>query len=195
MKKDDFGNEMHIEFLKALHDEKVKTQSERANYITSKFAFITGLFGLGALQIGEMNFIMLLYFIPVLAIGYDLYIRAADLSIKKIGAFLRSDPLARTTDAEKAWETFSSRHRDKLAHLANMIFSYVIIFAAAASIFALQGEKNRIFSIWFSLWLLLSTFSNTLLWRAHRKEIKNLDAPAKNSGETESTHIASTDEA
>ena len=135
-KKDkEFEKEMKLEFLQALHDEKIKTQGERSSYVMSKFAFITGLFGLGALKVGEINFNMLLYFIPIVAIGYDLHIRAADLSIKKMGAFLRSDPQAGTTESEKAWETYSAKHRDKLANRANTLFSFVIILAAAVSIF------------------------------------------------------------
>ncbi len=183
---EDLKNEMHLEFLKTLHDEKIKTQGERATYTTSKFAFITGLFGLGALRIGEMNFSILLYFIPVIAIGYDLYIRAADLSIKKIGAFLRNDPEAGTTKAEKAWERFSSKHRDKLAQLATTLFSYVIVFAAAASIFALEEEKGQTFYTIFTIWLTLSVISNLFLWYGHRKEIKRLDEyqPKDSAGDT-----------
>ena len=175
-KDKEFEKQMKLEFLKALHDKKTKTQGERSSYVMSKFAFITGLFGLGALRVGDINFNMLLYFIPVVAIGYDLHIRAADLSIKKMGAFLRSDPQAGTTETEKAWERYSAEHRDKLAHWANTLFSYVIILAAAVSIYVLQGDgKSRIFYIWFIVWLFISIISHSMLWNSHRKEILKLD--------------------
>ena len=167
---------LHLEFLKALHDEKIKTQAERATYVTSKFAFITGLFGIGALQIGNINFNILFYFIPLVAIGYDLYIRAADLSIKKIGSFLRSDTLASPAESEIAWEKFAAKFRDKLAHTASTLFSYLIILAAAIAIFTQhQGIKNSVFYVGYFAWLLGSCLFNFLLWRSHRKEVKKLD--------------------
>jgi len=175
-KDKDFQNELQIEFLKALHDEKIKTQSERAAYTTSKFAFITGLFGLGALKIGEINFGWLLYFIPLVAIGYDLYIRASDLSIKKIGAFLRTHSKSETSEIEKSWELFSTQYRDKLAQLATTLFTTFIIIAAAAFIYAQQKDPKSIgFWIIFSIWLFISLVSNVLLWKSHRDQIRKLD--------------------
>ena len=172
----DDEKDFQLEFIQAIHEEKIKTQQERANYITSKFAFITGLFSLGALQIGQTNFRLLFYFIPMVAIGYDLYIRAADLSIKKMGTFLRSDPLSNTTETEKAWERFSASHRDKLAQLATTLFSYIIIGTAAISIYILQGdEKTPAFTILFIIWLGVSLVINTLLWNSHRSEVRRLD--------------------
>jgi len=172
----EFKQGLHAEFLRSLHDEKVKTQSERATYITSKFAFITGLFGLGALKVGSVDFSTLLYFIPLVAIGYDLYIRAADLSIKKMGAFLRSNPQAETTEIEKAWEKFAAENRDRLAQLATTLFTFIIIIAAAVSIYTQRGSiKTTIFFIGFSIWLIASLIGNTLLWTSHHKQVKRLD--------------------
>ncbi len=175
-----FQQELHVEFLKTLHDEKTKTQTTRANYVSAKFAFITGLFGLGALQIGGANFHWLLFFIPLVAIGYDLYIRAEDLSIKKIGAFLRADPHAQTADSEKAWERFSAKYRDKLAQLATTLFTFIIIVAAGAYIFVLEttarsGRPGRAFIIGFIVWFALFFVGNIALWISHRMQIKKLD--------------------
>jgi hypothetical protein len=176
MKEKEFQQDLQLEFLRALHDEKIKTQAERATYITSKFAFITGLFGIGALKIGDINFNMLFYFIPFVAIGYDLYIRAADLSIKKMGAFLRNDPLANSTQNEKAWEKFAAKHRDKLAQNATTLFSYIIILSAAAAIFTQQEvTKSASFYSVYLAWLLGSCLFNFLLWRSHRNEVRALD--------------------
>jgi hypothetical protein len=173
----DFQHELHIEFLKALHDEKTKTQGERTTYITSKFAFITGLFGLGALRIGEVNFGWLLYFIPLVAIGYDLYIRAADLSIKKMGAFLRNQSKSGTAEIEKDWESFAARYRDKLAQLATTLFTFFLIIAAAVYIYAQQGDlRSSDFWVIFSSWFLVSLLTNVWLWKSHRHQIKKLDA-------------------
>ena len=40
------------EFLRALHEEKIRTQTERADYITKKLAFVTVLFGLSSFNMG-----------------------------------------------------------------------------------------------------------------------------------------------
>ena len=175
-----FQQELHLEFIKAIHDEKTKTQGARATYISNKFAFITGLFGLGALKIGGLDFHWLLYFIPLVAIGYDLYIRAEDLSIKKIGAFLRSDSAAETAESEKAWEHFSARYRDRLAQLATSLFTFTITVSAAVYIYAQQsvqqpGILGMDFWVGFWIWFALSFAANVGLWLSHRKQIQKLD--------------------
>lgn len=63
-KDKDFQQELHLAFLETLHEEKVETQKARANYISAKFAFITGLFALGALQIGGGQFSLAVVFDP-----------------------------------------------------------------------------------------------------------------------------------
>ena len=140
---------LHKEFLQSLHNEKIKTQSERATYVNSKLAFVTGLFGLGSLNIGTMELHWLLYLIPLVAIGYDLYIRAADLSIKKIGAFLRSHPESGTGESEKAWESFSAKCRDSIAPIANTLFTLVVTIAAALYIYVQNQLKTEFFCLGF----------------------------------------------
>ena len=39
------------EFLRALHEEKIRTQNERAKLITMKLAFITVLFGVSSVDV------------------------------------------------------------------------------------------------------------------------------------------------
>jgi uncharacterized membrane protein YfcA len=167
--------ELHKEFLKSLHEEKIKTQGERATYITGKLAFVTGLFGLGSLKIGGMDFHWLLYLIPLVAIGYDLYIRAADSSIKKIGAFLRSHPQAKTAESEKAWEHFSAQYRDKLALLATTMFTAVVTVAAAVYIYVQESVKNSAFWIGFIAWLVVCLTATGGLWASHRSSVKKID--------------------
>ena len=132
MKEDDkaFQQALDKEFLKHLHKEKLKTQAERAKYIFSKLAFITGLFGLGSLKIGNVTANGVFFLIPVIVIGYDLYINAADSSIKKIGAFLGKNNKAGSGDSEKAWEKSSGDNRDKIAPLASCLLSFVATIGA-----------------------------------------------------------------
>jgi cell division protein FtsW (lipid II flippase) len=176
IKARNFQHDLQIEFLKSLHDEKTKAQGQRATYIASKFAFISGLFGLGALKTDTVDFSWLLYFIPLVAIGYDLYIRAEDLSIKKMGSFLRNRPLTEISRIEKDWEYFSAQYRDKLAQLAITLITSFIILAAAVYIFVQQANNRSVlFLVFFGCWLLVSLISNWALWKSHQNQIKRLD--------------------
>jgi hypothetical protein len=176
IKARNFQHDLQIEFLKSLHDEKTKAQGQRATYIASKFAFISGLFGLGALKTDAVDFSWLLYFIPLVAIGYDLYIRAEDLSIKKMGSFLRNRPLTEISRIEKDWEYFSAQYRDKLAQLAITLITSFIILAAAVYIFVQQANNHSmLFLALFGSWLLISLISNWALWKSHQNQIKRLD--------------------
>ncbi|OGH05794.1 MAG: hypothetical protein A2W22_01750 [Candidatus Levybacteria bacterium RBG_16_35_11] len=161
------------EFLQALHNEKIKTQSERADYTKSKLAFVIGLFGLGSLKIGAVESHWILYLIPLVAIGYDLYIRAADVSIKKIGAFLRTNP--GTTKNEKEWENFSAKYRDTIAPIANTLFTFVVTIAAAMYIYALEQIKNLFFWSVFTSWLLVFLLIIVWMWLTHREIVSKID--------------------
>src|SRR3972149_3080574 len=167
-------NQLHQkEFLQALHNEKIKTQSERADYTKNKLAFVIGLFGLGSLKIGDVESHWILYLIPLVAIGYDLYIRAADVSIKKIGAFLRTNPV--TTTNEKEWENFSAKYRDTIAPIANTLFTLVVTIVAAMYIYALEQIRNLLFLGVFISWFIVFFFIILWMWQTHRKIIREID--------------------
>ena len=74
------------EFLRAIHEEKIRTQNERTELITMKLAFITVLFGISSVNVGIdlEDIFWLLYFVPLVAISYDLYIMSADSRIKRV---------------------------------------------------------------------------------------------------------------
>lgn len=167
-------NQLHQnEFLQALHNEKVKTQSERADYTKNKLAFVIGLFGLGSLKIGDVESHWILYLIPLVAIGYDLYIRAADVSIKKMGAFLRFNSV--TTKSEKEWENFSAKYRDTIAPIANTLFTLVVTIVAAMYIYAFEQIRNSGFAVVFVSWFLLFFVIIVRMWQTHRKIISEID--------------------
>jgi hypothetical protein len=67
-------DESDREFRRALHEEKIRTQNERAEYVTRKLAFITVIFGISSVNLGIeiADIYWLLYFIPLVAICYDL---------------------------------------------------------------------------------------------------------------------------
>ena len=76
-----------LEFLHTLHIEKIRTQNERAELVKEKLAFITIFFGIGSVNFGFWvdDLFWLLYFVPLIAICFDLEIMSANSRIKRIG--------------------------------------------------------------------------------------------------------------
>jgi hypothetical protein len=77
------------EFLRALHEEKIRTRSERSGYLTQKLALATVFLGVSIvnMRVGFEGIYWLLYFIPMFAVCYDLFFMSADLRIKKLEYF------------------------------------------------------------------------------------------------------------
>jgi hypothetical protein len=164
------------EFLRALHEEKIRTQTERADYITKKLAFVTVLFGLSSVNLGITitDIYWLLYFIPVVAICYDLYIMSADSRIKRIGAFLGRHPMSRAGEAERQWEAFCISYRDGLAPSANMFFSIVVTVAAAVFIRTQQSVDSQYVKVFFATWMVISLLVIVVLWQRHQDIIRKI---------------------
>lgn len=164
------------EFLRALHEEKIRTQNERAKLITMKLAFITVLFGVSSvdLQIEIAKIFWLIYFVPLVAISYDLYIMSADSRIKRIGVFLGRHPVSLAGRAEQEWERFCTSYRDSLAPSANMFFSVIVTLGAAAFIYSQQRWTEHSSRLWFAIWLVMSLAVIIALWIRHQALIKNI---------------------
>ncbi len=164
------------EFLRALHEEKIRTQNERAKLITMKLAFITVLFGVSSvdLKIEIAKIFWLIYFVPLVAISYDLYIMSADSRIKRIGVFLGRHPVSLAGKAEQEWERFCTSYRDSLAPSANMFFSVIVTLGAAAFIRSQQNWTEHYIKLWFAVWLVMSLAVIITLWMRHQALIKNI---------------------
>jgi hypothetical protein len=175
------------EFLRALHEEKIRTQNERTQLVTMKLAFITVLFGLSSVDMGIdiADIFWLLYFVPLVAISYDLYIMSADSRIKRVGVFLGRNPVSLTGMAEREWERFCASYRDGMAPSANLFFSIIVTLAAAAFILSQGllpgGVADRLMKLWFSAWLVISLTAIAILWARHQRLIKTIGdyRPAK----------------
>ena len=166
------------EFLRALHQEKIRTQNERTQLITMKLAFITVLFGLSSVNMGIgidlTDISWLLYFVPLVAISYDLYIMSADSRIKRVGIFLGRNPVSLAGKAEREWERFCSSYRDGMAPSANLFFSTIVTLGAAAFIHSQGGWTQRFMQLWFAVWLVVSLTTIIVLWVRHQMLIKNI---------------------
>lgn len=164
------------EFLRALHEEKIRTQNERAQLVTMKLAFITVLFGLSSVNVGIdiSDIFWLLYFVPLVAISYDLYIMSADSRIKRVGIFLGRNPISLAGKAEREWERFCASYRDGMAPSANLFFSTIVTLGAAAFIHSQGGWTDRFMRLWFAVWLVVSLTAIIVLWVRHQMLIKNI---------------------
>jgi hypothetical protein len=113
------------EFLHTLHIEKIRTQNERAELVKKKLAFITVFFGIGSVNFGFWveDLFWLLYFVPLIAICFDLEIMSANSRIKRIGGFLGRHPQSYAGESEREWEHFCATYRDYLAPSANTILA------------------------------------------------------------------------
>ncbi len=169
-------DESDQEFLRALHEEKIRTQNERADYVTRKLAFVTVLFGISSVDMGIKiaDLCWLLYFVPLVAISYDLYIMSADSRIKRIGIFLGRHPVSHAGTAEREWERFCVAYRDGLAPSANMFFSVIVTVAAAVFVHSQLPVLISGMKLWFASWLAISLFAIVWLWIRHQVQIKSI---------------------
>jgi ABC-type glycerol-3-phosphate transport system permease component len=169
-------NENDQEFLRALHEEKIRTQNERAELVTRKLTFITVLFGLSSVNLGIeiADICWLLYFIPLVAISYDLYTMSADSRIKRIGVFLGRHPVSAAWKAEREWEHFCTTYRDGLGPSANMFVSIIVTVCAAVFVHSQQTLMQGYMRLWFAFWLVASLAAIIALWMRHKVLIRNL---------------------
>jgi hypothetical protein len=165
------------EFLRALHEEKIRIQSERSGYLTQKLALVTVLLGVSIvnMRLGFGDICWILYFIPMLAVCYDLFFMSADWRIKRIGAFLGRHPMSLAGYAEKQWEDFCVSYQDGITSFTNMIFSFLVTLAAGAFVLSLQAPLiSRESKILFAAWLVLSLLVIVAIWFRHHRIIERM---------------------
>lgn len=145
------GSDLTEEFLRTLHEEKSDTMTERSKYARDKIVFILGIMGFGSLNFSfsGVNSVTILYLVPLVAFGYDLYIDAYDEGIKRIGAFLRSQS-SMSSESEKNYERYVRIRRGKYASIANVLFSLVGTAGAGFIVFLESGFSLPLW--WFAGW-------------------------------------------
>lgn len=129
----------------------------RHDLIMRKFAFLTAFMGTGAINIisssqPSLNFNLLLFLVPFVAIAFDFYIFVEDYRIKRAGEFLkRLRKLPNITESqiiEGVWEEFVAENPNIGATFA---FSVVTSIYAVSSLLLL-------FALGYAWWLLLIWF-------------------------------------
>lgn len=152
-------------FLKHLHEEKLRIIETRTKYTLQKLAFVTGLMGLGSLNItvGKIDFSYLVYLAPWVAIAFDFYIMGEDYSVKRIGAFLKTLSLARS---ERQWEQWVADNRDPFAPWAMPMLTTLIFLGAALIAYQQPGMTQE---LPFKIWLVLTGLPSWLSFVHYRR--------------------------
>lgn len=150
-------------FLSALHKEKITSQKRRGELISKKLTWVTGLFTLGTvkLPLPEETHV-LLFFVPIISLIFDLYIIGENFGVKRMGSFIR---LAMRDTWEGTWEAWLSSRRDKFSQNALLLSSSIILIACAIVLWRLD-TKIPILCIWLFI-LAFSIFFVQL--KAYRK--------------------------
>jgi len=168
-------------FLEHLHEEKLRTLEARAKYTLQKLAFVTGLMGLGSLNItvGNIDFGLLVYLAPWVAIAFDFYIVSEDYSVKRIGAFLKAQSPERM---EKQWEQWVASNRDPFAPWATPMLTTLIFIGAVLIAYQQPGAAQEpLFKIWLIVTGLPSWLSFILYHWLRRRVLKNIPQVSEQS--------------
>ena len=85
---------MDTTIYEKLRAEITDERKLRHDLVMRKFAFLTAFIGTGAVNVlskpqTSVNFSMLLYLVPFIAVAFDLYILTEDYRIKRVGEFLK----------------------------------------------------------------------------------------------------------
>jgi len=151
------------EIIEQLNNEKNLYQTHRYNYISKKIAFIVSLFGLSSLNINTVSFYEVLYLIPFISLGFDIYILNEDFKIKRIGEFLKINESISTK-----WENWVVKYKNPYASIAAFGFTMITIIGSTILIF----KRNSIETLYdwvFWLWLIIALIINfTLLYYSKR---------------------------
>ena len=158
------------EFIRTLHEEKLNTMKEREKYARDKILFVLGIMGFGSLNFGVSGFKSseILFIVPLVAIGYDLYINAYDEGIKRIGAFLRR-PNSCSSKCEKDYEIYVAGKRGKYAPIANVLFSLIGTIGALFIVFLSTGP---VIQLW---WFVILGIIVIVMYISHRRHIMTFD--------------------
>ena len=157
---------MNTNIFDKLRTEITDTKKLRHDLIMRKFAFLTAFMGAGAINLlskaqTTVDFGMLLFLIPFVAIAFDLYIFVEDYRIKRAGEFLKRlerDPgITQQQRLECIWEYFVAKNPNKGSTFAFFLVTIIYAFASLLLLVRLKYEW-RLLSIWFVIALVFEGF-------------------------------------
>ena len=158
------------QFLIDLYEEKLKHKGHRLQLLLQKLFFIVGLFGAGTIKIANVDLNNLLYFVPFVAMAYDMYIFAEDFKVKRVGLFVQLISNV-TCEDERQWESWVGSHREPLAVFASLVLTVIALLASAAVVYLTIPDHTVLF-IWLPLSLLAILSIFFYAWMT-RSELRN----------------------
>jgi hypothetical protein len=111
---------MNDKLLEQLNKEKEQAQNLRADFVKRKLVFVVGLFGIGSINIETLSFFQVLFIIPFISIGFDIYILVEDFKVKRIGEFIKNQG----GDVSE-WEMWVASHKNPYAIWAAPLFTII----------------------------------------------------------------------
>lgn len=143
-----------MDFLSKLYDEKLKHKEHRHEFVKQKLLFIIGLSSIGSLNnTGHFDFSILLYFIPFVAIAYDVYICSEDFKIKRIGVYVRRTEAFKGTD-DANWETWlneGGENREQMASIASFVLTLITLFSTSYLLHHRDKTDTFVYGWWLGI--------------------------------------------
>ena len=194
--------ERPLKFVEQLYKEKEIHKEHRHNLLIKKLIFVTSLFGIGSIGLKFTDLIILLFFIPYVAVCFDIYIFSEDFKVKRIGYYIIllksnyyeglpkfiNEPIFETEIAEAIcyleayWERWVENFREPWASKASFIISLVATliaaFLLAIGVFYISIENyykyKELMLIIFIIWFLIAIFTITLVFIQYQNLMKRL---------------------
>ncbi len=136
-----------------LRAEIQESKKMRHDFVLRKFAFSTALLGFGGLgptthsSGAAIDFSLLLYLVPVVAIAFDFYIVTEDYRIKRAGEFIRRGRSG-AEDEEKDWEEFAKNKPNDTSLFAFGFVTIVYLVGAALILWQTDPVPRWFFFMW-----------------------------------------------
>jgi hypothetical protein len=132
-------------FLASLHEEKLRSQERRGTLVLRKLTWVTGLFAIGSLKVtslgtATLDFILILYVVPVVSIVFDLYITGENYGVKRMGAFVRQHM---PEEYEGIWEAWLRDKRDVFSRYALPLSSLVVLTVSCLILMIADGDAEQ----------------------------------------------------
>jgi len=154
-------------FLSTLRQELLKTQDRRHTYRLRKLTFVVALFGLGSINLGEVNYVSVWSLIPIVAFVFDIHILMTDYSVKRMGGFL-SRKKSGAKVAERGWEDWVQVNLNPVSPYASPLVTLVVL-AVAAIILWMNNTSPLLFWIWVVVNLTLN-LGLVIYWAGLRRQ-------------------------
>jgi len=152
---------MAEDIVDSLRREISETQKRREKLNTLKLTFVTGLLGLGGVKFDDngATTYQLLYLAPLVGVFFDLLILGEHFSIRRIGAFFRTEC---GDKGEKEWQVFVRKKRDIFFKYGSIGFTVLIFLAAIVLLWMSQNSFTIRDGIWF--FMIFLVFLTVTIW-------------------------------